>query len=422
MGLALSRMTRAQRYERITELCYGADYVDLSTEVLQFSPGVPQGWWFAGGDGGGNAGHHRRFPLRQTDDDIARGRELTNLVGASCRVPEFRPIAWGARFQDRFYDLRRLRPYEVPASFRDAIAWVSDPIHRLERVLAAAAETEAGRAVLDTAFFGGLVRIPPTVVQMMTVTVHTLTNRNVRVDVPDSETTTVRDIMGGVEHREGIPQDQQRLIHGGSQLASARTLHSYGIQNGAVLHLVLRLRGGCCNLHLSSLLTPAPDSEGVPVTATVSVRLKCRPPSQEPCCCGGRTGIYDRSLLTEAENVVSVSVVQVRKTVVCHLFADDENGEAQPRVFRYDPDELMGAFLVERRRRLPADVRGLITTFLALDPSQWYAAVPGTRVQAIQNAVPGRAANQAANRTEPLDREAAGVFFEAAPDGPRTLR
>ena len=47
-----------------------------------------------------------------------------------------------------------------------------------------------------------------------------------------------------VFRRAGFPTDQQRLIFGSRQLEDHRTLADYGIQEGAVLHLVFGLRGG----------------------------------------------------------------------------------------------------------------------------------------------------------------------------------
>ena len=75
----------------------------------------------------------------------------------------------------------------------------------------------------------------------MPIFVKTLTDKTVHLSVDPSHTvyeTKMMFCMG-----EGIPPEQQRLLHAGKQLADDRTMESYGIREHSIIHLVLRLRG-----------------------------------------------------------------------------------------------------------------------------------------------------------------------------------
>ncbi|KYK55512.1 putative ubiquitin-like protein ubl1 [Drechmeria coniospora] len=76
----------------------------------------------------------------------------------------------------------------------------------------------------------------------MLIKVRTLTGKEIELDI-ESE-YTIAQIKEKVEEKEGIPPVQQRLIHGGKQMADEKTADAYGLAPGDTLHLVLALRGG----------------------------------------------------------------------------------------------------------------------------------------------------------------------------------
>lgn len=73
--------------------------------------------------------------------------------------------------------------------------------------------------------------------------VKTLQGKNITLDV--KSTDSVQSIKKQITDIEGIPEDQQRLVHNGKQLEDANTLQDYNIDAESTIHLVLRLRGGC---------------------------------------------------------------------------------------------------------------------------------------------------------------------------------
>ena len=70
----------------------------------------------------------------------------------------------------------------------------------------------------------------------------TLTGKTITIIVDLNK--KVSTAKSAIREKEGIPEDQQRILFAGQQLEDNRTFIDYNIRTEATIHLVLRLRGG----------------------------------------------------------------------------------------------------------------------------------------------------------------------------------
>ena len=81
--------------------------------------------------------------------------------------------------------------------------------------------------------------------QDIQIFVNNFRGKHITIDVELDD--DVLDLKKKIESKEGIPPQEQRLLHGGKQLEDGHKLREYKIQNGSTLQLVGRLKGGSIN-------------------------------------------------------------------------------------------------------------------------------------------------------------------------------
>ena len=128
--------------------------------------------------------------------------------------------------------------------------------------------------------------------------VRTMTGKTITLAVKHSD--TVKDVKSQIQDKEGIPLEQQKLLHACKELEDERTLDDYNISNETTFHLVLQKRGGFkifVKRRISNLITLEVEaSDTIENVKTIIQYIEGVPQNQQQLIFNGRP-VEDRGTL-----------------------------------------------------------------------------------------------------------------------------
>lgn len=234
----------------------------------------------------------------------------------------------------------------------------------------------------------------------MNLTVQTLTNESWTLTIP--ENAGPRWLYYEVSRRMHIPTDQLRLVCGSRQLPGydVRALRTFGVEEGSIIAVILRLRGGCyhhafqCSMTLNPGINGVVSCEGfsaLSVMLDIRAALDCASATENEICRvaasfhGLITGESwpEHALLRRLDSLAlyRVQLSCIRQTLV---------RRTEHNVFRWDRDHVLTAMVAFRSMGLPSEVGRLIANHMTLPPEEWETGVDVPVVKSIRLAASER--------------------------------